>query len=132
MNVGRFHDLKKFVGGIILQATNGGRGIEEGEALLLTERHNLVNLEAFCFEVHEMILIAKEYLSLDAPMVVDEVGVVEVHAPPLALWWETTQEQHLRILRQKGFKRMILYTILVAGDILCVQIRIHIRGQRYE
>jgi hypothetical protein len=32
-----------------------------------------------------MVLIPKEYLPLNAPMVIDEVGIVKVHAPPLTL-----------------------------------------------
>jgi hypothetical protein len=48
-----------------------------------------------------MIPVAKEHLALDAPMVVDEVGIEKVHAPALALWREATQEQQPCILWQK-------------------------------
>ena len=94
-----FHDLKEFVGGIVLQATDSRRGVKEGEALLLAEGHNLVYLKTFGFEVHEMILIAKEYLALNAPVVVDEVRIIKIHAPPLALRRKAAQEQYFRILR---------------------------------
>jgi hypothetical protein len=49
-----------------------------------------------------MILVAKENLALNPPVVIDKVRVVEVHTPPLALGRKTTQEQHLRILWQEG------------------------------
>jgi hypothetical protein len=32
-----------------------------------------------------MVLVAKEYLALDTPMVVDEIGIIKVHAPAFAL-----------------------------------------------
>ena len=96
-----FHDFEEFIRGVVLKATDSCAGVEKGEALLLAEGHNLVYLKTFGFEVHEMILIAKEYLALNAPVVVDEIRVVEVHTPPLALGWKTAQEQHLRILRQE-------------------------------
>ena len=88
-DVRRFHHLQKLVGGIVLQATDGCRGIEEGQALLFAERYYLVNLKTLGVEVHEMVLVVKEHLPLYAPVVVDEVGVVEVHAPPFALWRKT-------------------------------------------
>jgi hypothetical protein len=32
-----------------------------------------------------MVLVAKEYLALDAPVVVDKVRIIKIHAPPFAL-----------------------------------------------
>ena len=55
----------------------------------------------------------------------DKIRIEKIHTPSLALRWETAQEQHLRILRQERFERMILHTVLVASDILCVQIGSH-------
>ena len=105
---------------VSLQATNGGRGVEEGEPLFLAERHNLVYLETLGLEVHEVILVTKEYLSLQSPVVVDIIRIKKVHAPPLALGREATQEQHLRMLRQEGLEWVVLYPISAAGNILCV------------
>ena len=102
LDVGGLYDFEEFVGGIVLQAADGGGGVEEGEAFLLTEGYDVVYLEAFVLQIHEVVSVAKEYLSLDAPVVIDEVGVVEVHTPPLALWRETAQEQYLGILGKKG------------------------------
>ena len=67
-----------------------------------------------------MVLVAKEQLSLNSPVVVDEVGVIEVHAPPFALWRKTAQEQHLGVLWQERTERMVLYTILAALNIFYV------------
>ena len=117
MDVGRLNDLEKLVGGVVLQATDSRRGIVERETFLLTKCHNLVNLETLGFEVHEVVLVAKEYLSLNAPMVIDKVRVVKVHAPPLALGRETTQEQHLCILRQERTQGVVLYPTLTPGNI---------------
>lgn len=68
-----------------------------------------------------MILVTKENEALYAPMVVDEVGVVEVHAPSLPLRRETAQEEHTAVLWQKGVQRMVLYTIDGAGNVLGVE-----------
>jgi hypothetical protein len=68
-----------------------------------------------------MVLIAKEDESLYAPVVVDEVGIVEVHAPALHLGWETAQEEHTTILWQKGVQRMVFYPIGRTGNILKVE-----------
>lgn len=88
-NVRWFYDLEELVRGIVLQSADGGGGVEEGEALLLAERHDVVYLEALGLQIHEMVFVTKEYLSLDPPVVVDEIGIIEVHTPPLALRRET-------------------------------------------
>ena len=84
-----FHDLKEFVGGIVFEATDSRRSVEEGEAFLFTERYNLVNLKALGLQVHKMVFVTKEYLSLDPPVVVYEIGIIEVHTPTLTLRRET-------------------------------------------
>ena len=119
-DVGGLHYLEELVGSIVLQTSDGGGGVEEGKAFLLTEGYNLVDFETFVLQIHEVVPVAKEYLALDAPMVVDEVGVVEIHAPTLTLGREATQEQYLGILRQKRTKRMIFHTVLATSYILCV------------
>ena len=52
--------------------------------------HNLFDPEAFVVNVHKVVLVTKKDLSFDAPMVVDEVWVVEIYAPPLSLWRKTS------------------------------------------
>jgi hypothetical protein len=53
-------------------------------------------------------------------VVVDEVRIIKIHTPPLALGRETTKKQHLRILRQERSQGVVLYPTLAAGNILCV------------
>jgi hypothetical protein len=68
-----------------------------------------------------MVLVAKENEALYAPVVVDEIGIVEVHAPALPLWRETAQEEHTAVLWQKRVQRMVLYAIGGKGDVLYVE-----------
>jgi hypothetical protein len=58
-------------------------------------------------------------------MVVDEIGVIEIDAPALALRRKAAQKEYAGILRQKGDERMILYPTLAALDIPYVQIALH-------
>jgi hypothetical protein len=58
-------------------------------------------------------------------MIVDEVGIIEIDTPSLALWRETTQKEYLRILGQKGDEWMILYPTLITLYVLCVQVTLH-------
>lgn len=124
-DIRRFHHLEKLIGGIIHEATNGGRGIKEGDALVLAEADYLVDLEPFSLDIYEMVAISEKHLPFDAPMVVDEVGVIEIDAPAFALGREAAQEQHFGILWQERDERMVLYPTLAPLDILCVQIRLH-------
>ena len=123
VNIRWFYHLKELVRSVVLQATDSRRGIEEREALLLAERHDFVDLEMFVWHIHEMVLVTKEYLSLNAPVVIDKVGIIKVHAPSLALGRKTTQKQHLGVLRQERLKRVVLYPIPAAGYILCILFR---------
>ena len=124
-DIRRFHHLEELIGCIVHQATNGGRGIEEGDALVLAKADYLVDLETFSFYIYEMVAISEKHFALDAPMVVDEVGVIEIDAPAFALRRKAAQEQYLGILWQERDERMVLYPTLASLDILCVQIRLH-------
>lgn len=121
VDVGRQDNLQELVRGIVLQAAYGGGGVVEAYALVLQEGDDEVKAEGLCLGVHEMVLVAKEDESLYAPVVVDKVGIVEVHAPALPLWRETAQEEHTAVLWQKGVQRMVLYAIGGKGDVLEVE-----------
>ena len=121
-NVCGFHNLEKLVRSIVFEATDGCRGVEEGDALLPTMPDNLIEFEAFLLLINEVILVAKEDLSLDAPVVVYPIRVKEVHAPPLSLRRKTAQEEDFRILRQERFQGMILDVALASFYVFCVQI----------
>lgn len=118
VDVGGQDNLQELVRGIVLQAAYGGGGVVETYALVLQEGDDEVKAEGLCLGVHEMVLVAKENEALYAPMVVDEVGIVEVHAPALPLRRETAQEEHTAVLWQKGVQRMVLYAIVGKGDVL--------------
>jgi hypothetical protein len=50
-------------------------------------------------------------------MVVDEVGVEEVHAPPLSGWRETAQEQDLGAFWQEWFQGVSLDAVHIGGKV---------------
>ena len=120
-NVGRFNNLEELIGSIVLQPTDSRGGIEESDTLLLAERNNLIYTEALGRQIHEMVPVTKEDLSLNAPVVVDPIRVEKVHTPPLSLRREAAKEQDFRTLREERNKRMILDAILAASDVFFVQ-----------
>lgn len=121
MDVGGKDNLQELVRGIVLQASHGGGGVVEAYALVHQEGDDKVQAECLCRSVHEMALVTKENEALYAPMVVDEVGIVEVHAPAFPLRRETAQEEHTAVLGQEGVQRVVLYAIDGAGNVLGVE-----------
>jgi len=69
-----------------------------------------------------VISVAKKHRPLYPPVVVDEVGIKEIHAPSLALWWKTAKKQHLGIAGQEGHEGVILHPIATSGNIFYIQI----------
>jgi hypothetical protein len=43
--------------------------------------------------VNEVVFVVEEQYPKDAPHVVGEIGVEELHAPPFAGRWETSEHQ---------------------------------------
>lgn len=130
MDVGGKDNLQELVRGIVLQASHGGGGVVEAYALVHQEGDDEVQTEGLCRSIHKMVLVTKEDEALYAPMVVDEVGIVEVHAPAFPLRRETAQKEHTAVLWQKGVQRMVLHPIGGEGDVLEVEERgggIHFR-----
>lgn len=125
MNISWFDHFQKLVGCIILQPSDSSRGVEECKSSILAKGHNLIESETFGLEIHEMIPVAKKHLPLNPPMVIDEIRVIEIHAPTFSLRWEAAQEQHFGVLGQERTQRMILHTVFAAPDVICVQIRLH-------
>ena len=121
MDVGGQDNLQELVRGIVLQAAYGGGGVVEAYALVVKKGDDEVKAESLCLGVHKMVLVAKENKSLYAPVVVDEIGIIEVHAPALPLRRETAQEEHTAVLWQKRVQRMVLYVINGAGNVLEVE-----------
>ena len=83
-----FYDFQESIRGVVLQSFDGCGCIEEGNAFLVEESHDFILFEAFMLCINEMVAVAKPDLALDAPVVVDEIGVEKVHAPALLRRWE--------------------------------------------
>lgn len=121
MDVGWQDNLKELVRSIVLQASHGSGGVVEAYALVHQEGDDKVQAEGLCRGINEMVLVTKENEALYAPMVVDEVGIVEVHAPTLPLRRETAQEEHTAVLWQEGVQRVVLHPIGGEGNVLEVE-----------
>ena len=121
VDVGGQDNLQVLVRCIVLQAAYGGGGVIEADALVVKKGDDEVKAEGLCLGVHKMVLVAKENKAFYAPMVVDKVGIVEVHAPALPLRRKTAQEEHSAVLWQKRVQRMVLYPINGAGNVLGVE-----------
>lgn len=123
MDVGGQDNLKELVRGIVLQTSHGGGSVVEAYALVHQEGDDEVQAEGLCRSVHKMVLVTKKDEALYAPMVVDEVWIVEVHAPAFPLRRETAQEEHTAVLWQKGVQRVVLHPIGGEGNVLEVEER---------
>lgn len=121
MYVGGQDNLQELVRGIVLQAAYGGGGVVEAYALVHQEGNDEVKSEGLCLGVHEMVLVAKENEALYAPVVIDKVGIVEIHTPALPLRRKTAQEKHSAVLWQKGVQRVVLYPIGGTCNVLEVE-----------
>ena len=61
--------------------------------------------------IDKKVLVSLEDEALDAPMVIDEVGVEEVEplGPTFPLGWKAAQEEHLASRREEGEERVVFY-----------------------
>ena len=105
-DVGRFHDFQKLVGGIVLQSADGCGGVVKGDAFLGEEGDEPSLVEGFLAGDEEVLLVLEEEEAEDAPHVVLQVRVEEIHAPAFLLRRETSQHQQSGFGGEKGFKRM--------------------------
>ena len=96
-------DIQESIRGVVFQPLDCHSSIEEGNAFLVEESYDFILFEAFVLCVNEMVAVTEPYLALNAPVVVDEIGVEKVHAPTLLGRWETAQEQHFGIGGQERF-----------------------------
>ena len=53
-----------------------------------------------------MLLVVEKEQTEDAPHVILQVWIKEIHAPTFFLWRKAAQHQELGIAWQKGFQRM--------------------------
>ena len=105
-DVRRLHDFQKLVGGVVLQSADGCGGVVKGDAFLGEEGDEPFLVEGFLAGDEEVFLVLEEEEAEDAPHVVLQVGVEEIHAPAFLLRREASQHQQSGIGREKGFKRM--------------------------
>jgi hypothetical protein len=88
-DVSGLYYLEEFVGCIVLQTANGGRGIEECKPFFLAERYDFIELEALSLFINKILTVTKKHFALDTPVVVDKVRIIEVNTPPFPLRWKT-------------------------------------------
>ena len=105
--VGRGDDFQKLVRRIILKTADGGSRVVQGDAFVEQELHNHFFLETFGPFIYKPIPVAMENVSHDAPHVVDEVRVVEIHAPAFFLGRETAQHQQACVGRKERLQGML-------------------------
>ena len=55
-----------------------------------------------------MLLVVEEDQAEDAPHIVDEIRIIELHRPAFLRWREGSQHQDSGVLRQERLKRMTL------------------------
>ena len=109
MQVSFFDHFEVFVAGRVLCSDDAGASIEEGNALLFQKGDDGIKVVGFLLLSHEVLLVAEEAKSNQAPHVVGEVRVVELHAPAFLGRWKRTQHQYPCIGWQKRFKGMNLH-----------------------
>lgn len=121
--VGGKHGFEVLVGSIVPQTANRYGGVIETNAFVGNKWNDAVEAKCFGICVHKIVLVAEENLSLDAPMVVDKVRIIEVHTPTLPLRRETAKKQHTAVLGQKWMQGVVLHSIRGAGNVLGVEER---------
>ena len=107
-DVGGPHHFQKRVGGIVLQAPHLAGGVVKRQAFGRAKRPDRRLVKTFFARHAEMLLVPEMDQPHDPPEVVDPVGVVERHAPPVRLRWEAAQKQDARPVWEKRLKGMLL------------------------
>lgn len=108
-NIRLFHHFQKFVRGIVLQAADHTSRIIEGDSLFFQKRHNTGLVEALFTGYQKMVLVTEKKQTDDAPHIVLQIRIKEIHAPALTLRRKTSQHQQTGLRRQEGFQGMCLY-----------------------
>ena len=75
--------------------------------------------------INKVVAIIKKYLPNQAPEVIDEIGIEEIHAPSLALGWKATQKSDRCVNGQEWSQGMVLHTIRASLYVLNVEKRNH-------
>jgi hypothetical protein len=67
-----------------------------------------------------VILVAKEHLSLDSPMIIYPIRIEEVDAPTFSLRRKAAQKEDFRPFGKERFQWMIFHSALASGYVFCV------------
>ena len=109
LDIGGFRYLQKSVGGVAPQSSHRNCRVEEGDALPLQKGTENVQTEYLLLRIVEIVLVVEECQSEDAPHIILDIGVEEVHGPPFEGWREAAQHEHLRAGWQKRLQGMAFY-----------------------
>lgn len=101
------HHFQKFVGGVSLQTAHSGSGIIERYAVVGAELLNFGLSKSAFGSVDKVILVVEKQVSHDAPHVVLQIGIKEVHAPSFLRWRKTAQHQDAGFFGQKRQERVL-------------------------
>lgn len=107
-NVSGLHHFQKFVGSIALQTAHSGSGIIERYAVFGAEAFNFGLSKSAFGSVDKVIVISEKQVSHDAPHVVLQIGIKEVHAPSFLRWRKTAQHQDVGFGGQKRQEGVLL------------------------
>ena len=102
-DISRLYNFQKLVGGVVLQSAYRCSGIVESDTLVCEKLYQCLLVEGFLAGQEEMLLVMEEEEAEDAPHVVLQVRIEEIHAPALPLWWKTAQHQQGCVAGQERF-----------------------------
>lgn len=99
-------DFQEFVGSVAAQAADFKGGVGEGDALCGKEGAESLFVEGVAGVGEEVVFVLEEGEPEDAPHVVLEVGVVEVHFPACARGREAAKHEDAGVGGVEGRERM--------------------------
>ena len=101
--------LQVLVAGIVPGAAYLLCSVEESQAMLCGQADDSLPVKLFGALLLQSRWFSQQEEPHDAPEIIEPVGVKEFHAPPLAWWRKTAQEQHACSSRKEWFQGMLLY-----------------------
>ena len=108
VHVGRLHHLQVFVSGCVARSADGGGSVVDAYSLFVEHRHDVGLAECLVLLVNKVVFVFVEQQPPNAPHVVGEVGIEEIHAPPFPCGRKTAQHEQLCAFGQKRLQRVAL------------------------
>ena len=105
-DVGRLDDFEEFVGSVTGFSYDRGGGVVKSDAVAFAVVDYLIDFERLIFVVYKMVFVVVEDESLNAPVVVDEIRVKEVHAPTFFWWGEASEKEDACSFMNEWCERM--------------------------